>query len=131
MEYGSRKALGNLSLTHGMFLYLFRLYAWYGLVYTVFPLAFHLSFCITSPSLLYSPTNTRFLNPIHKRFESRTLLVFVLVYHFLDTCSMTIFYGLVSTIISPGKTWLLVWSVHVLRKYSCFSGPSKSSEQLE
>jgi hypothetical protein len=101
--------------------------AWYGLLYTLFPLVIYLSFTVTSPSLLYHPTNPRYTNPIHSRWYSRYILISCLVYHTLDTIMMGIAYGTIATIVSPGRTWILIWAYYIFFKSpSCKINKSKS-----
>jgi hypothetical protein len=93
----------------------FLMIAWYGLLYTLFPLMFYLSFHVLPPNLTYSSTNERLKHPIHLRKSIHYLVIVILIYHGMDTCSMSIFYGLVSTIVSPGKTWILIWAYFRLK----------------
>ncbi|KAJ3371813.1 Transmembrane protein 62 [Kappamyces sp. JEL0680] len=99
------------------------LYAWYGLLYTLLPLVFYLSFCITPPRLLYSHTNPRLSNPIHSRSYIRVIVIGVLVYHAIDALTLSIFYGIVSTVLSPGRTWILIWAWYQLKNLGCFYRP--------
>ncbi|KAI8927600.1 hypothetical protein BC831DRAFT_497685 [Entophlyctis helioformis] len=90
------------------------LFAFYGIVYSILPLEMYLSFCCTSPALLYSPTNPRLFRPIHQRWYVHLIVVISLVYHITDSLSMAIFYGPISAIISPAKTWLTLWATIAL-----------------
>jgi hypothetical protein len=130
MESGLKTEPGFLYSIHG-FMVLSTYLAWYSLVYTLFPLVFHLSICVTSPHILYAPTNNRFTDPIHRRWYIRLFLVFVLIYHFLDTLSYTIFYGSIATLLSPGKTWVLVWAVYAFKKYDAFTAAPTISIKKE
>ncbi|KAH6574577.1 hypothetical protein BASA60_005484 [Batrachochytrium salamandrivorans] len=90
------------------------LFAFYGIMYSVLPLEFYLSFCCTSPSLLYTPTNPRLFRPIHRRWYVHLMVVLALIYHITDALSMAIFYGAISAIVSPAKTWLTLWAAVIL-----------------
>ncbi|KAI8897809.1 Metallo-dependent phosphatase-like protein [Globomyces pollinis-pini] len=89
-------------------------FAWYGLLYALFPLTFYLSFCVTKPTLLYAASNIRVTSPIHTRWYSKLIVGFALVYHLLDTVSYSIFYGYQATLLSPGKTWISLWAIYKL-----------------
>ena len=49
-------------------------------------------------------------------------MVVVLAYHLLDTISYAIFYGYEAVLLSPGKTWMLLWAIYALNKHNAFSG---------
>ena len=57
-------------------------------------------------------------------------MISVLVYHAVDTASMTIFYGLVSTLVSPGKTWILVWAYFKLGSFGVFGKTSAPADSV-
>nr|KAJ3422598.1 Transmembrane protein 62 [Polyrhizophydium stewartii] len=90
------------------------LFAFYGIVYSVLPLEMYLSFCCTSPALLYAPTNPRHFRPIHRRWYVHLMVVVSLMYHLGDSLGMATFYGPISAFVSPAKTWLTLWAAAVL-----------------
>lgn len=97
--------------------------AFYALVYQILPFLMYISFCVTSPVVLYSKSNPRLTGPIHQRWYVRLIVLSCCLYHLLDCFSLVLFYGWYSALISPAKSWFIVWQIYTLWRLR--NGPSE------
>ncbi|KAJ3380329.1 Transmembrane protein 62, partial [Lobulomyces angularis] len=79
------------------------------LLYSYLPLTVYLSFCYTNPKLLYTQENSRFYKPIHSKIYIIILVFFIILYQLSQSYTIGIFYGTISVLISPLKSWFSVW----------------------
>ncbi|KAJ3036271.1 Transmembrane protein 62 [Rhizophlyctis rosea] len=93
------------------------LFACYELVYTIGPLVIYLSYCCTPAEYLYSPRNPRCQYPIHERWYIRLTVLCCLLYQSSHAMLMGVFYGPWTVLLSPGKTWVILWSAWVLYRW--------------
>ncbi|KAI3653360.1 hypothetical protein MP228_001307 [Amoeboaphelidium protococcarum] len=106
------------------------------LVYLFCPLVIYLSFCITPPEQLYAPQpleeevkaagqdvywlppiHNRRRFPLHRRLYIRILVVLVIWYQFNSAFFISIFYGPIAMLVSPGKSWFICWACYALYKH--------------
>jgi hypothetical protein len=90
------------------------LQALHELIYSYIPLVVYLSFCCTRPSRLYFSLNPRAHYPHHRTVYVRILVFIVSLYHCVQAGTPGLFYGWVSVVLSPGKTWFVGWACWVV-----------------
>lgn len=104
------------------------------LAYILLPLVLYLSFCITPPEQLYAPFKTltaeekrnvfffparheRRLYPLHRNIHVRLLVAATVLYQLVNCFFISIFYGPMAVVLSPGKTWFVLWSCWALWRH--------------
>ena len=103
--------------------------------YILFPLTLYLSFCITPPEQLYAvpaeldktfdegnvfffpPRHERRQFPLHRNTKVRMIVAGAVLYQLVNTFFIGIFYGPVAVLISPGKTWFVLWACYALWRH--------------
>ena len=104
------------------------------LVYVLAPLIIFLSFCITPPEQLYSiqvkranlkpnaifwlpPIHNRRKYPLHRRMGVRATVAFAAWYQLVNCFFIGLYYGPIAALLSPGKTWFVLWACYALYKH--------------
>ncbi|KAL3896787.1 MAG: hypothetical protein SGCHY_003852, partial [Lobulomycetales sp.] len=86
------------------------------LIYSYIPLVVYLSFCCTRPSRLYFSGNPRAHYPVHRSWYVRLFVFLCCMYQASQAYTPSLFYGWISLVLSPMKSWYVGWACYAILK---------------
>ncbi|KAI8813646.1 hypothetical protein BJ742DRAFT_704781 [Cladochytrium replicatum] len=96
-----------------------------------FPVVIYLSHCVTTPTLLYCSSNPRRFRPLHTHWICGLSVFFYFAYQIRESFLYRIYYGWVAIIVSPARSWWLVWVLYTTVKWSARSSSTRRLNEQE